>query len=207
VVVSALETALEGLKKPAEAVQDAMPGGDEEDDDDSERDEEDEEDDEEDSGPRGEQEEPGRPAPRGEQDEAGPHAGETGDDDDADADEEEPGEESERVPRATADEDTEDEADEAAHATNGHHADASVELVRHAREQLAELVGRRPETVSRVERHEGVWELSLEVVELERIPHSTDVLASYDVALDDDGHLLHYARTRRYYRNRAEEAV
>jgi len=76
---------------------------------------------------------------------------------------------------------------------------------RYPRAELAQLLGRRPETVSRMEHRDDGWHLGLEVVELERIPHSTDVLASYDVLVDDDGSLLQYARTRRYYRNRAED--
>ena len=42
-------------------------------------------------------------------------------------------------------------------------------------------------------------------MELERIPPSTDVLASYEVALDGDGNLLGYERTRRYVRSQADE--
>jgi len=45
------------------------------------------------------------------------------------------------------------------------------------------------------------------VVELDRIPSSTDVLASYEVGLDGDGRLVDYARTRRYTRSRADEAA
>ncbi|HEY4347815.1 MAG TPA: gas vesicle protein GvpO [Gaiellaceae bacterium] len=80
-----------------------------------------------------------------------------------------------------------------------------VELVRRARDQLAQLVGREAESVSHVERRDDGWQLALEVVELERIPHSTDVLASYEVSLDADGRLLEYSRARRYVRSRGDE--
>ena len=90
---------------------------------------------------------------------------------------------------------------------NGQSDGASVDIVRRAVSQVAELVGRAPESVSGFERREDGCTSALEVVELERIPHSTDVIASYDVAVDDDGRVLEYARTRRYYRNRAEEEV
>ena len=41
--------------------------------------------------------------------------------------------------------------------------------------------------------------------ELERVPNTTDVMATYVVQLDDGGGLLGYKRTRRYQRGQAEE--
>lgn len=76
--------------------------------------------------------------------------------------------------------------------------------VRRAREQLESLLERRPESVSALEHtHEG-WVVTLEVVEVSRIPESTDVLASYEMELDDDGNLRRYARVRRYRRSQAD---
>ncbi len=49
------------------------------------------------------------------------------------------------------------------------------------------------------------WRLSYEVVELERIPVTTSVLASYDLLLDGDGTVREFERTRRYFRNQADE--
>jgi hypothetical protein len=139
--------------------------------------EEDDEDEEADREPRGEQIEERPPAPRGEQD---PDGGPSESDD--------------------------EEAGRNGSAHNGNHEPPSVELVRRAREQLAELIGRTPESVSHVEHHDDVWQLGLEVVELERIPHSTDLLASYAVTLDEDGRLLEYARARRYVRSASDDA-
>ena len=48
------------------------------------------------------------------------------------------------------------------------------------------------------------WKVTLEVVELRRIPESTDVLASYEVELDGDGKLLGFERGGRYTRSQAE---
>ena len=47
--------------------------------------------------------------------------------------------------------------------------------------------------------------MSVEVVDVHRIPESTDVLASYEVALDDDGGLLSLERRGRYRRSQVEE--
>ena len=43
----------------------------------------------------------------------------------------------------------------------------------------------------------------LEVVELERVPPTTDILATYRVDLDEYGELMGYERVNRYYRNQA----
>jgi hypothetical protein len=54
--------------------------------------------------------------------------------------------------------------------------------------------------VSGVRRAKDGWEVTFEVVEIRRVPESTDVLASYAVTLDDDGQLLDFERRRRYRR-------
>ena len=73
-----------------------------------------------------------------------------------------------------------------------------------ARSQLSALLGKEPEGVSSLERMGEGWLVTLEVVEVTRIPSSTDVLASYEIILDDDRRLVRYGRGRRYYRGRAE---
>ncbi|MFE9928512.1 gas vesicle protein [Streptomyces sp. NPDC005533] len=72
--------------------------------------------------------------------------------------------------------------------------------MRAAAQQLAELLGRLPDSVSSLKPTEDGWEAQVEVVELERIPDTTSVMASYRVALDEDGELISYERTRRYTR-------
>jgi hypothetical protein len=72
--------------------------------------------------------------------------------------------------------------------------------VRHARSHLMELTGRQPEAVSALTRTRDGWRVVLEIVELERIPQSTDILASYAVEVDGDGDLVGYQRVDRYYR-------
>ncbi|WP_229865419.1 gas vesicle protein GvpO [Streptomyces spinoverrucosus] len=77
---------------------------------------------------------------------------------------------------------------------------SAAEAMRQATEQLTELLGRRPESVSALKPTDDGWEAEVEVVELERIPETTSVLASYEVALDPAGQLLAYKRGRRYTR-------
>lgn len=72
--------------------------------------------------------------------------------------------------------------------------------MRSAAGQLSLLLGRTPDSVSSLKPTEEGWEAQVEVVELERIPDTTSVMASYKVALDADGQLVSYERTRRYSR-------
>ncbi|MFF3728128.1 gas vesicle protein [Streptomyces erythrochromogenes] len=72
--------------------------------------------------------------------------------------------------------------------------------MRAAAQQLAELLGRSPESVSSLKPTEDGWVAQVEVVELERIPDTTSVMASYRVVLDVDGELISYERIRRYSR-------
>ena len=80
------------------------------------------------------------------------------------------------------------------------------EAIRSAREVIAELTGKQPEGISAINRSgEGGWAISLDVLELSRIPASTDLLATYEVCLDGDGSLVDMERTRRYTRNQVSE--
>ena len=81
----------------------------------------------------------------------------------------------------------------------------AVEVARRAVEQLTELTGRSPDTVTSIERLDDGWHLTVELVELERIPASTNLLGSYDAELDEEGNLMSYERVRRYHRGQADE--
>lgn len=76
-------------------------------------------------------------------------------------------------------------------------------VVRAGADGFAALHGRRPDSVSGVQRIDEGWRLDIEVTELERIPPSTTVMATYEVDLDADGEVQGYRRKRRYYRNQA----
>ena len=79
------------------------------------------------------------------------------------------------------------------------------ELTRSARETIADLTGYPPETVSGLQWDGETWLVTVDVCELERIPNTTDVMATYVVQLDDRGGLLGYKRSRRFQRGHAEE--
>ncbi|MFF2545166.1 gas vesicle protein [Kitasatospora sp. NPDC058063] len=81
---------------------------------------------------------------------------------------------------------------------------SAMRAMRNASEQLAELLGRVPESVSALKPTEEGWQADVEVVELERIPETTSVLASYRVTLDKAGELQSYERIRRYTRGQID---
>jgi hypothetical protein len=91
-----------------------------------------------------------------------------------------------------------------AKSSNGHVS--AAQIARHAREQMGELTGHPVEGVLAVRRDDNDgWLVTVQVVELSRIPSSTDVLGAYELSLDKGGDVQEYRRTRRYYRNQVEE--
>ncbi|HWB70799.1 MAG TPA: gas vesicle protein GvpO [Egibacteraceae bacterium] len=80
-----------------------------------------------------------------------------------------------------------------------------MDLARRAARQLAELTGRPVDGVSGFSRTDHGWRVTLEVVEVSRVPSATDVLGCYEVVVDEDGDLVAYERTRRYLRAQAGE--
>jgi hypothetical protein len=79
------------------------------------------------------------------------------------------------------------------------------EVVGEAVEQVQELIGRPVEAVTGMEKDGSEWRVTVEVVELARIPNTTDVLGKYEVTLDKDGEVTSARRTRRYPRAEAGE--
>ncbi|MFE1291174.1 gas vesicle protein [Streptomyces sp. NPDC058751] len=71
-------------------------------------------------------------------------------------------------------------------------------------EQLGLLLGRAPEAVSAIRPKDDGWEADVEVLELERIPETTSVMATYRVTLDGEGDLMAYERKRRYTRGQID---
>jgi hypothetical protein len=49
------------------------------------------------------------------------------------------------------------------------------------------------------------WRVTVQVVELNRIPQTTDVLGSYEATLDRKGEITSYRRTGRYHRNQVDQ--
>lgn len=79
------------------------------------------------------------------------------------------------------------------------------EIAERAKEQLAQLTGYEAGTVSGMSKDEEGWHVSVDMIELRRVPDTTDILAVYQALLDEEGNLLSYKRTRRYMRDQVAE--
>ncbi|MGH2889237.1 MAG: gas vesicle protein GvpO [Solirubrobacteraceae bacterium] len=80
------------------------------------------------------------------------------------------------------------------------------EAIERVRAELPELLGLQVDSILGLESADGNgWTVTAQVLELSRIPQSTDVLGAYEVTIDDQGELIGARRRRRYYRNQADE--
>ena len=77
------------------------------------------------------------------------------------------------------------------------------EIAESVKEQVARLTGLEPGRVTGLCRDGDGWRVTVDMVELKRIPASTDMLGAYEVQVDAGGTLLTYKRTRRYQRSEA----
>jgi hypothetical protein len=81
---------------------------------------------------------------------------------------------------------------------------SAKEMTQAAVEALRDLTDLDPEAAVGLQWDGESWLVTLDVLELRRVPDTTDLMATYVVQLDDDGRLLGYERTRRFQRSQAE---
>ncbi|GGJ84160.1 gas vesicle protein [Streptomyces camponoticapitis] len=99
---------------------------------------------------------------------------------------------------------------ESTDSKNGNSAGGGQERIdvatamRKAAGQLAGLLQCEPSSVSSLKATDDGWTADVEVVEIEKIPDTTSVMASYRVSLDGQGQLLGYERIRRYSRGQVD---
>ncbi len=74
-----------------------------------------------------------------------------------------------------------------------------------ALEQFAGLTRLEPVAATGVRREQDGWSVLVDVVELERIPATTSVMATYRVDLDSSGDLCGYERLRRFSRGSVDQ--
>ncbi|MBS2964936.1 gas vesicle protein [Actinocrinis puniceicyclus] len=65
---------------------------------------------------------------------------------------------------------------------------------------IRSMVGKEPVGVTSLEPTDDGWLVAVEVLEQERVPRTSDILALYEVEIDLDGEIISYRRTRRYLR-------
>jgi len=81
----------------------------------------------------------------------------------------------------------------------------SAAVITRARDELAALTGYKVDSVSGFEKTDEGWQLTVTVVELPRIPASTDILATYEATLNEAGDIVNYRRSARYSRSQTGE--
>jgi hypothetical protein len=77
------------------------------------------------------------------------------------------------------------------------------EVLARIQEDLHDVTGLAVERTSGLDRDDGGWRARVEVVEVSRVPPSTDVLATYEVRADAHGALTSFDRVQRYRRSEA----
>lgn len=78
-------------------------------------------------------------------------------------------------------------------------------VVVHAKRELSLISGLEADRVSSVVSEPDGWHVTVDLIELRRIPPSTDVIAAYDAVFTPDGTLQSYHRRRRYLRDQISE--
>ncbi|MBT9137266.1 MAG: hypothetical protein DDT34_02354 [Firmicutes bacterium] len=71
----------------------------------------------------------------------------------------------------------------------------AAEAVDRAKKQLSDLVERKPSSVTAVSKDGEGWHISLEMLERKAIPDHMDLLARYDVLLDEEGNIVKFDRS------------
>ena len=80
------------------------------------------------------------------------------------------------------------------------------DVVDRIRREFADVTGLEPEATTGIERTTDGWAALIDVVELARVPRSTDVLATYEVTADAEGSVLSFDRVHRYRRSEAGQS-
>jgi hypothetical protein len=81
-----------------------------------------------------------------------------------------------------------------------------MEVLDQARRYAEQLTGHPVESFSSLAKDDRGWRIGIEVVELSRVPSTTDVLGSYELVLSDDGDFVDFHRGHRYSRNSTDDA-
>ena len=78
-------------------------------------------------------------------------------------------------------------------------------LAERAREQLAEVTGFNPVAAVGGFKDEEGWHISVDVLEMARLPESTDIIGTYVVTLDPEGNMVKFEKKRSRLRGESYE--
>ena len=88
----------------------------------------------------------------------------------------------------------------------GDRRDGVGAVVRSALVQFNDVTGQQAVAASGLRKDGDGWSVLVEVVELERIPDTTSVMATYRVDIDAQGELTGFERLRRYTRGAVDRS-
>ena len=77
-----------------------------------------------------------------------------------------------------------------------------VDITERAKEQVAQVTGFTPVAVVASFRDETGWHVTVDMLEMTRIPESSDLLGVYECTLDGEGNLVSFERKMTH--NRAD---
>ena len=75
-----------------------------------------------------------------------------------------------------------------------------LEVAERAKQELAQVTGLRPVAVVASYRDAEGWRVSVEMLEMARVPESTDILGTYVVELDEEGTMVRFQKKRAHLR-------
>jgi Gas vesicle synthesis protein GvpO len=82
-----------------------------------------------------------------------------------------------------------------------------TDAIKRALHQFSQLTGKHPESLTGMKpTTDGGWSILVDILELERIPDSTSVMAIYRIDLDPAGEMLTCERLRKYHRGDTDGA-
>jgi len=70
------------------------------------------------------------------------------------------------------------------------------DIIVKAREELSKVTGLELSTTIGAIKEDKGWKVSMEMIEKHSLPDQMDILAVYDVILDNDGNIIEFNRTR-----------
>jgi len=75
-------------------------------------------------------------------------------------------------------------------------AKSMQQLIEKAREELSKITGLELSTTLGAIKEEKGWKVTMEMIEKHSLPDQMDILAVYDVMLDDEGNVIEFNRIR-----------
>ncbi len=80
-----------------------------------------------------------------------------------------------------------------------------TELAKRARQQLSDVTGFQPVAVVGSYKDAEGWHITVDMLEMARLPESTDILGTYAVSLDEEGNMLKFEKKRARLRGESYE--